>query len=255
MTAHPRRIAAVLATAATLLTTHASASDWSYQAEIYLQGTNIKGDTTIGLPFNNRTTEVDLDSGDIFSNLDMGGMFRFEALNNSTNWGVMVDYAFMDLGPDASGPLGEDIDASIRQGVLEALAFKRFQLEGSSIDYFGGIRWWDNDIDLKFNGPANTKISVEEDWVDAVVGARWLKPLNERWTLMAKGDVGGFGLSSNFTSNLAVGAHYKMTDSLSLDLQYKAVYVDYETGSQGESGYFAYDTWTHGPIIGLIYNF
>jgi hypothetical protein len=40
-----------------------------------------------------------------------------------------------------------------------------------------------------------------------------------------------------------------------MDLQYKALWVDYEDGSAGQAGYFAYDTVTHGPIVGLKIEF
>jgi len=36
---------------------------------------------------------------------------------------------------------------------------------------------------------------------------------------------------------------------------YKGLWVDYEDGSQGERGYFSYDTLTHGPVVGFIYKF
>ena len=36
-------------------------------------------------------------------------------------------------------------------------------------------------------------------------------------------------------------------------MQYKATVVDYEGGTKGEPGYLAYDTVTHGPMLGLIY--
>ena len=102
-------------------------------------------------------------------------------------------------------------------------------------------------------GTASTK--VKADWVDVVIGARWTNPLNDRWDFIYRGDIGGFGLESDFTSSLAAGFHYQMTQSIDLDLQYKATWVDFESGVPGQPGYFSYDTVTHGPIIGVIFNF
>ena len=71
-----------------------------------------------------------------------------------------------------------------------------------------------------------------------------------------RGDIGGFGLESDFTSSLAAGELFKMSDNWMLDLQYKATWVDYENDkTPGQPGYFAYDTVTHGPLIGFIYKF
>ena len=46
-----------------------------------------------------------------------------------------------------------------------------------------------------------------------------------------------------------------MSQSIDLDLQYKAIWVDYETGSRGSPGYFQYDTVAHGPVIGFVFSF
>lgn len=47
-----------------------------------------------------------------------------------------------------------------------------------------------------------------------------------------------------------------MSENWILDLKYKAVWVDYENDKpKGQPGYFAYDTVTHGPLIGFIYIF
>ena len=230
-----------------LFSTNVTANDWSYQAEIYMQATHIEGKTWIGKVVNDAS--ISIDSEDIFDSLELGGMFHAEALNNQSGWGLVVDYAFMDLSPNSSS---EVVDVKVWQGVMEALLFKRIQLTNSHIDYFGGVRWWDNKIELE---AGSSKYSLKETWVDAVIGARLLKPLDDKWTIMFKGDLGGFGLSADFTSNITIGGRCKIADNFSLDLQYKAVWVDYKTGNKREEGYFAYDTVTHGPIIGLVYHF
>jgi hypothetical protein len=67
--------------------------------------------------------------------------------------------------------------------------------------------------------------------------------------------VGGFGLEADFTASISGGFRYKLTEALLLDMLYKATWVDYESGTKGEPGYFSYDTVTHGPLLGLIYKF
>jgi len=80
-------------------------------------------------------------------------------------------------------------------------------------------------------------------------------PLSESFDLVFRGDVGGFGLSSDFTALIAAGVHYRFTNMISLDVRYKALWVDYETGAKGAPGYFSYTTVTHGPILGVIFEF
>jgi hypothetical protein len=99
-----------------------------------------------------------------------------------------------------------------------------------------GVRWWDNDIDVAVDLavlPGTPTFDIEEHWVDLVLGVRWSAPVNDNWTLNLRGDIGGFGVELDFTSAVSAGFHYKMTDSMDLDLQYKATWVDFETGAPG----------------------
>ena len=165
----------------------------------------------------------------------------------------------MDLGADIAGPRGGVISADVRQGTFEALAVRRNKLRDGHVDYLFGIRWWDNDLDVTIvpaTLPGSVTENVEEDWLDVVVGVRWLNNINKKWDFVLRGDIGGFGLEADFTANVQIGAHYQMSANWVLDLQYRALWVDYENdGTKGQPGYFAYDTVTHGPLIGAIYEF
>ena len=231
-----------------------AAGDWSWTLEPYLMASNIEGDAGLGRVAG---VDVSVDTSDILENLEMGAMIHGEALHGN-GWGVMLDYAFMRLGDDISGPLGGVTNATVRQGVLEAFAFQRHQHGDDHFDVYGGIRWWDNDLDVNVNTvilPGSPTADVEEDWVDPVIGGRYFRPVNERWTLLLQGDVGGFGIGSDFSYALAAGAIYRINDRTRLDLKYKGLWVDYEDGTPGTPDYFKYDTVTHGPIVGLMFDF
>lgn len=233
---------------------NAGAQNWSYEFEVYGLASSIEGTAGMG-----RATgvEVDVDMSDILEVLDIGAMAHFEA-HNSNGWGVALDYGFMDLKADISGPRGGIVDVGVRQGVFEALLVKRVSSGGGHLDYLAGFRWWDNDIDVDIDPavlPGTAAVRVDEDWIDVVVGVRWTNPVNEKWDFLIRGDIGGLGVESDFTSSISTGFHYQMTESSTLDLQYKATWVDYETGSPGQPDYFQYDTVTHGPLIGVIFSF
>lgn len=230
------------------------ASEFKFELEPYLMLSSIDGDTGVGRVTG---TDVDVDFDDILETLELGGMVHFEA-HHRNGWGVILDYSFVDLGEDISGPLGGILEASVRQGVLEALVAKRVTVEGGIVDYFAGIRWWDNDIELKVDPafvPGSTTLSVDQDWVDPVIGARWITGLSERWQFHLRGDVGGFGVGSDFTSTVITGVRYEISSLLDVDVQYKATWVDYEEGTAGQPDSFRYDTVTHGPIVGVNFKF
>ena len=66
--------------------------------------------------------------------------------------------------------------------------------------------------------------------------------------------MGGLALESDFTASTSLGAIYTINDRLELDMRYRGLWVDYESGDPGDADYFEYDTVTHGPLIGLKIN-
>ena len=230
----------------------ANADAWSFQIEPYMLGVTIDGDAGIG-----RVTGVDVgvDFGDVLDNLDLGGFLHFEARHESS-WGVSVDYGFMDLSKDVTGPRGGVLDADLFQGVFEAMLMKGVGSGDAQLDLFAGVRWWDNEVEATFDPvilPGTASRKVEEDWVDLVVGARWINPISEKWSFLLKGDIGAGGADLTWLGH--IGFRWRFGKSTELDLGYKAVAVDYETGTPGQPGYFKYDTITHGLLIGLVFNF
>jgi hypothetical protein len=245
-------LSALAAGTLALVASPANADDWSFQIEPYLLGVSIDGDAGIG-----RATGVDVDisTSDIIDNLELAGMVHFEARHES-GWGVILDYAFLDLSDDITGPRGGVLSGDVREGVLEAMLVKGTQSGDAQLDYFAGLRWWDIDVDVTIDPvilPGTVSASVEEDWVDLVIGARWKNPISEKWTFVLKGDIGAGG--ADFTAGAVIGFRYRIGELTELDLGYRALYVDYETGTLGQPGYFKYDTSTHGPAIGLMFKF
>lgn len=227
---------------------------WQHSIEIYAQALNIRGTSTIG---GFSPTDVDVDPEFIMDNIDMGAMLRLEGIYNN-QWGYYVDYSFMKLSGSAGLVQGisDNLRGStdIRQGVLEAKGFKRYQYDIGAIDYMVGIRWWDNDIDTRIYGPdgSNTdieKLKVDEDWIDYLIGVRWTKELNKNWTVHTSLDI-GLGSDTDFTSSLLTGARYQINDWSDLNLAYKSTWVDYEN-----KGTFEYDTASQGFLVGWAAHF
>ena len=234
--------------------TSAQADDWSYELKPYLLLSSIDGDASVG-----RVTGADVavDFDTILENLELGGMLHFEALK-SDGLIIGLDYGFMDLGADIPGPLTGFLDASLRQGILEGFLGKRLERGNGTLDYIGGVRWWDFDIDLELNDsvfPGSPAVNIEEDWIDVYVGARWISSINQRWSYLLYGDLGGFGLQSDFTGKIQAGLIYDLNESFNLNLDYIALWVDYETGTPSTTSRFAYDTVTHGPVLGFTWQF
>jgi hypothetical protein len=248
-------IAPVLVASSTVNAQEASSPkdtpQWQHSIEIYAQALNIRGDTTIG----GLSSDVDVDPAFIMDNLDMGAMLRLEGIYEN-QWGYYLDYSFMDLSAKSDSIIGNtgilNGKLEIRQGVLEVKGFKRYQYDIGTIDYMVGLRWWDNDIDSKLYTNSGTTLnsrSLEEDWIDYLIGVRWTKELNKNWTVHTSLDI-GLGSDTDFTSSLLTGARYQINDWSDLNLAYKSTWVDYEN-----KGTYEYDTATQGFLVGWAAHF
>ncbi|MFQ5345893.1 MAG: hypothetical protein ACE5DZ_08045 [Mariprofundus sp.] len=230
------------------------AGDWKLSIEPYLMLTSIDGTAGIGRVAGK---QVNVQFQDILKNLEFAGMIHAEA-HHSSNWGLLIDYGFMNLGADIAGPLGGVINAGAKQGVLELLVARKINFANYDVELLGGFRWWTNKVNLTLNPailPGSISASTNESWLDPVIGARLTIPLSDQLTFVMRGDLGGFSVGSDFTTEIAGGIHYRFTKMFSLDAQYKALWVDYSSGTAGQPGYFAYKTVTHGPVLGLIIDF
>ncbi len=232
---------------------HSRADNWDFVVAPYLLLPNISGDVSLGRI---EGADVEVDIGDILEALELGGMLQLEARHKS-GFGVLLNYAFMLLGDDATGPLGfADFDAEVFQGILEAYGTYRFEFGRSTLDAYAGIRWWYISIDVDATTPLGERsFDRDEGWVDPVVGVRWLPRIAAHWRLLVQGDIGGFGVASDFSWNTMAGVIWDKGGSWSIALLYRLLDVDYETGTRGTPSRFVYDTLTQGPILGVAFRF
>jgi len=239
-----------------LLPTGLAAQDkWSWKVAPYVLTPSIDGDVTLGRL---ATAGINVNPADIIERLNLGFMGYVEGYHTS-GWGFNIDYGFMDLSDNGSFAGGAGTaNADIFQGILTAVAFRRVvQTPDTNLDLYGGIRWWDTDVDVTATlGGLTTRAVSGDSWVDPHIGIRYEKQLpNSDWSLNLQGDIGGFGVSSDFAWTAAVGVTWRASDKFSLELGYRAQGVDFESGVAGTPSYFTYDTVTHGPKIGFVFTF
>jgi hypothetical protein len=234
-----------------------AADDWEFVVAPYLLVPSINGEAGMGRFLDG--ADVDVDSHSISEHLDLGAMAHAEARHRS-GFGGMLDYSFMDLSGEADGPLvpGAEIKAEVFQSILEAYASFRFDVAPAhKVDAYGGLRWWHIDVELKRRNAPGFNVSEDrgDDWVDPVLGARWIAEWRPGWRTSLAGDIGGFGAASDFTASVQALVIYDAWETVSFAAGYRALWVDYDNGEKGTSDYFAYDTVTHGPQIGVIFRF
>jgi hypothetical protein len=110
-------------------------------------------------------------------------------------------------------------------------------------------------VDVSIRNPDGTSDAAAQSksLFDPIVGARAAWPIGQAWTVIARGDIGGFGVGSDFTWSALAVADWSISENFGLLLGYRALDTDYSKGS-GEDR-FNFDMLVSGPLLGLRYNF
>lgn len=221
----------------------AQAEGWAFSFQPYFMAPYMDGSVGIG-PVEARVSQS---PSDIFSNLNWGLMGIFEA--NNGRFGVMVDLTYMDLDASRDGFIDR---VGGHQGAYQANVLLRIQEHAEA---YAGVRVNDLGLRISGTGPLGQPRSASrnQQWADPVVGMRVILPLSRAVDFTMVGDIGGFGIGSDLTFQVWPTFGFRITDSISAKLGYRAIYSDYETGSGARS--FSYDVLTHGPTLGVQFRF
>ena len=244
-------------------------SNWEFSVAPYLWLFFVDGDVGAG----HKQTGIHKNLFDLFQNNDsvLGIEVNMQAKNGP--WTVLVDPTWLrvqdsfDLG---AGPLKVKGDITAGLYLIDAMVLrelwhkdfgapvveKGMPRQGLTLDALGGMRATilSGDLDLKVKPPGELVDDVKhqwdstQNWVDPVIGARATVDYG-RFSFIARGDVGGFTVASDITSEMWATALYKFKlfglDAFS-GVAFRAIYDDYD----GDNG-FLYKTWVYGPVIGM----
>jgi len=179
---------------------------------------------------------VDLDLFDF--NFEGAFSLNFEGVNNN-RWGFLLDYVGVSM---ASENMRTTLEFDYSQ--VEADGFYRTQFGNHAFDWLAGARYYRADFEL-------TPISNEgkADWVDPVVGVRWSWPFASKWSLSARGDVGGFGIGSDLAWQTIAVVDWMPWEHVGFNAGVRALGLKYSTGSG--NNLFEVDMTFWGPLLGL----
>ena len=90
-------------------------------------------------------------------------------------------------------------------------------------------------------------LTGEKNWVDPMLGIKWRWKLAEKWALVTRGDIRGFGAGSDLAWSALGLIDWRPSKYVGFILGYRALYMDYSDGSGSDR--FAYDATMHGPIV------
>jgi hypothetical protein len=232
--------------------TTAGENKWHFLAEPYLMFPNLKGTVGVGtLP----DAELDADPGDIFSHFKIAAILYFEAANDK--WAVSSDMVYLSLDQDATpGRLINNGSVDVKQLTWE-LAGLRKLLPWLEAGIGGRLNSFKTDIDLVTKniggGTTARSKSISQTWFDPIIMARVKNGMDKKFLYQFRGDIGGFGIGSEFAWQIQVYAGYRFSKLFQATAGYKVISVDYNKGS-GEDR-FLFDVDTFGPVLRLGFNF
>jgi hypothetical protein len=237
-----------------LLATPAAAQEpapdaWSFALSPYVWFSGLGGEVTG--PHGGETFSADF--GDIFGTMKFSFMGLAEARRG--NFSLVTDLLYLNLQQGVPVPgLGAYSGGSARTQSAEISVIGLYTvLEGSPgrIELGGGVRGWWFDTELRLDPgrlPGRTQ-SASTSWVDPVISARGVLRLGDQWAITAYGDVGGFGVGSQFTWQAFATIDYRITETISASAGFRWIHIDYDKGSSNISLDMA------GPIIGATVRF
>jgi hypothetical protein len=231
-------VALVTAGASTPAFAQAPSDTWDVTVAPYFMGPAMSGTTTV----RGREVDVDVSASDIFSNLQFGAMGLVVARKGS--WGLGGDAIWMALGTTV-----RNTNVDFNQG---AFAFYGLRRLGAAADLTVGMRVNTLQGKLTFNA-LGVEVSQDETWVDPIVGLTLRSSRAHRVHAQVYTEIGGFGAGSDLTWQIFPTVGWSFTDRFSLQVGYRWLDLDYETGDGNDR--FAWDVLTQGPVGGLAFRF
>jgi len=175
------------------------------------------------------------------------------------------------LAPGVTGTLATSLGLDIEMTIAEVgAAYEIYRSGPLAFDILAGARYWHQEADLSLGVAAGVQIgdlaveggrafarSGSVDWLDPLIGARLRYTIAPGHELLLRGDIGGFGVGSDFSWQ-AIGAYgFELGTyqgiTFSGVIGYRALSVDYTQG-EGRQRY-EFDMLVHGPVLGISAKF
>jgi hypothetical protein len=231
---------------------HQKQGNWQFNlAPFYLWAINIDGDLSTGtnkIPVDiplSKPVEVPFD--DVFDALEGVFIVHFEAVHKS-NWGLLLDVDYLNLGNDFTNAQGIGLNVDFEVTLAEFAGLYRVKNGAHNFDALFGLRSYNMNPEVALlHGP--TVVDVTQDWLDPFIGGRWIWTFTQGWSLIARGDIGGFGVGSDLSWQASGLIEWQPFHYVSFLAGYRALNIDYEDGSGND--FFKFDATVHGPLLGV----
>ena len=182
-------------------------------------------------------------------------MIYLEASNDK--WAINSDLLFMNLKQDVSpSTLINNGRVTAKQLGWELAGLRRITpwLELG----IGGLL---NSLEMEFNitrnqvgGGTSTQSGTQsKTWFDPMLIARLTTAPGKKFIGQFRGEIGGFGIGSDFAWQLQAIAGYRFSKLFDMSAGYRFIGLDYSSGEGAKT--FVYDMVTFGPMVRFGFSF
>jgi hypothetical protein len=216
-----------------------AADRWAVEITPYLWAAGIDGTTAA----DGTGSEIDTDYT-FFSldNLDFALGAAVEARKG--RWGMLYDAMYVEFS-DAF-PRAPSSEVEVSGGFVEAVGSMAAR-NGRPLELLFGVRY----VTLKATvdvAPV-ARAEARETWLDPLVGLQFAHAFNDRWSVTLRGDIGGFGISSELATNVSAMFDWQISDKIALRGGYRLLQMDFE----GDS--LLLDATLQGYVVGATWAF
>lgn len=227
----------------------AQVSDWTFTVTpyVWVPGTTSSVETRFG------TVTAESSGSDALSDLDFAFMGTVEARRD--RWGLIADLLYADFSSSSDTPLGllfDGADVGTKVSAFSGyVAYRVYEDATVAADVLGGFRAFSTELDLTLEpgALAGRRISLDESWIDGVIGGRVGLRFSDRWSGSMAVDVGGFDRGEDFTWQTLATVNYDINPRWAVRAGWR--YLDIEKEIAGRD----IDIELSGPVFGVEYRF
>ena len=160
--------------------------------------------------------------------IDTSLQLHFEGIGD--RWGLFADVTYVELVDSQTGEMGlARFDVDIEEMVAEAGVVWRPGGRSGRLDLLLGARLLDVDEDYRLQlGELDPfEASVEESYLDALIGVRYHIPLSQRWLISLRGDASFGGTDSIWTAQGMLGWRFGKNRNSAVLLGYRYRELEY----------------------------
>jgi hypothetical protein len=169
--------------------------------------------------------------GDLLSNFRFGLMGIIDTRHDRLV--TPVDIIWIRLADSKALPFpniqATSADVKVDEFILTPkIGYRMLDAERFKIDGLVGFRYWHMGQNLSFSpSRLGLNLSTSQNWVDPLVGARFIGMLSPKLEATIGGDVGGGGVQSQLDYQVGGALGYKLKPRWTLQAGYRYLFFDY----------------------------